>query len=269
ISFRRQRSTINSNRHAPILLTTNCIINYYKELNYFSLDTSDMIFSDYIQNLEQIRKRISDITDKYDMKGDIKNGDDVRYSFFNQLYRIIMSYNFGLVDFVRNISGGKKVKELFNVESASETSAILLDFFGFLKNGFIYSLSTLIENYFRSIYRTLFTDKNAQKEFYEIRKEVFEHFNLLKDSDYWKALSILSNIRNCIHNNGIYISRQSYIKIEYHGKINIFRNGEAHESASLDNIISVVNDIVSLVEIINEKAGYAKDISALFPIKKP
>lgn len=218
-------------------------------------------YLNYIDSLEQVRKRIDEIRDKYDIDGDIKNGNDIRYSFLNQLYRLIMSYNLGLVDFVRSAYSENKVKELYKVEDSHETTEILADYFIFLKGGFIYSISTIIENYFRSIYRTLFTDEDDLKEFYKIRKDVFERLNMKKDTDYWKSLSILSNIRNCIHNNGIYMSRQGDINIEYHGQNNIFKNGVAQESARPETILQVVNDVLSLIIEINMKVGYAKDLS--------
>ena len=41
VVFRTRIYGINSNRHAPFLLITNSFTIYYKELNNFSLDTSD------------------------------------------------------------------------------------------------------------------------------------------------------------------------------------------------------------------------------------
>ena len=41
IVLKRRNYGINSNRHAPFLLIINSFTIYYKELNIFSLDTSD------------------------------------------------------------------------------------------------------------------------------------------------------------------------------------------------------------------------------------
>ena len=42
VVFRKRIYGINSNRHAPFLLIINSFTIYYKELNNFSLDTSDL-----------------------------------------------------------------------------------------------------------------------------------------------------------------------------------------------------------------------------------
>ena len=51
VVFRTRIYGINSNRHAPFLLITNSFTIYYKELNNFSLDTSDELCE--IINLKQ------------------------------------------------------------------------------------------------------------------------------------------------------------------------------------------------------------------------
>jgi hypothetical protein len=218
-------------------------------------------FTKYIDDLELVRKRIHEIRDKYGIKNISENRNDVRYSFLNQLYRLIMSYDLGLVDFIKSTYKENKVKELFKIDDSFQTAEILLDYFNFLKLGFIYSLSSLSENYFRSIFRKLFEKEDSKKEFFEIRKRVFKELNINIESNYWKALSLLSNIRNCIHNNGIYYSSRENIEIEYHGVTYNFRNGEAQENSSPKELILILNDILSVVIEINGKVDYANDIS--------
>lgn len=215
----------------------------------------------YIEDLEQVRKRISEIRDEYDSGEIIDDNGDVRYSFLNQFYRLITSYIFGLVDFVRSTYGENKVKELFKVEDNFETAEILLDYFNFLKLGFIYSTSSLTENYLRTVFRHLFPEDDSHKEFYHIRKKVFKKLSIGLDSNYWYALSLLSNIRNCIHNNGIHISKREDIKITYHGDEYLFINNEPQNSSAPSTILLIINDILSLTYLINTEIDFSKDLS--------
>ena len=217
-------------------------------------------YAKYIDDLEIVRKRIDDIRDKHGPNKIFENANDVRYSFLNQLYRLIMSYDLGLIDFIKCTYEDNKVKTYFKTDDSFQTSEIVLDYFNFLKLGFIYSLSSISENYFRSIFRKLFEKEDPYKNFYFIRKDVFNKLEMSEESNSWKALSLLSEIRNCIHNNGI-CSNRKRIEIEYHGTKYKFVKGEAQKNSSPKELILILNDILSVVLEINDKVDNVNDIS--------
>jgi hypothetical protein len=210
----------------------------------------------YLENLEQIRDRIDEKRDHYALVKDWNFDKDIRFLFLSQLYRLIMFYDIGIVDFIDNLFGERRVETLFKLTDNKSINEVLKDYFTFLKNAFVYSLSGIVENYFRSIFKVLYPDKNNLNDFYEIRLLVFEAVEIKQESDLWKALSVLSNIRNSIHNNGIHTGKSSKtkkIEIFYDGRSHKFIDSQAQTSADPKTLIRIVNHILDIIEMINEK----------------
>ncbi len=107
-----------------------------------------------------------------------------------------MSYDLGLVFHVEKLRDNTQVKGLFGTDNTDE---ILVDYFTFLKNGFVYSYTGIIENYFRSIAKTLLDKEDHSTVFFKIRESIFLKLGINQDTAVWKALSVLSNVRNSIH----------------------------------------------------------------------
>ncbi|MEK3796961.1 hypothetical protein MHI18_01695 [Peribacillus sp. FSL H8-0477] len=78
---------------------------------------------------------------------------------------------------------------------------ILNEFHAGIKRGFFLSLHMSIESTIRIIARGLGLEK---QEFYHTYKDLLNQLNLTKKDDYMRLLNVIRNVRNTIHNNGVY-----------------------------------------------------------------
>ena len=157
-----------------------------------------------IEKLEQTRGKISIIRDKYMIDKTWAKDHDIRWEFFNQLYKLIMSFDIGIINTIENLDLDK-VQKWFKMTNPKDISDTNNAFFTFIKNGFIYSFSGILESYFRNIHKYLFDSKGKNNNsIYAIRKDIFDKLLINRKTDWWNSYSILSHVRNSIHNNGVY-----------------------------------------------------------------
>jgi len=207
-----------------------------------------------IEQLEQTRGKISIIRDKYMIDKTWAKDHDIRWEFFNQLYRLIISFDIGILNYNENLDFSK-VQKWFKMTNTKDIYDTNQAFFTFIKNGFVYSYFGILESYFRNIHKHISeSNQTSNGSFFGIREDIFDELSLDKTTDWWKALSIISNIRNSIHNNGIYTGtseKTKNITIIYKGKQHAFIENKPHNSADVQTIIDVVNDNVNLIDFIN------------------
>lgn len=109
-----------------------------------------------------------------------------------------------------------------------------------------------IESSLRPIYKVLNLGEESDN-FYNIYTSIIDEFNM--NNDYRVVFSILSKIRNTLHNNGVYIDKcQKSHNIEYKGYTYKFN----HNYAIKDVWISNLNDlyrgvVVFLKDLFNEE----------------
>ncbi|PYF74355.1 hypothetical protein B0O44_104526 [Pedobacter nutrimenti] len=142
----------------------------------------------------------------------------------------------------------------FKTDTFKDADRIYHAYIKFNKNGLIYNLSAIVERYLRIIAKELDSTIDISKGIFDIRKKIFEIVCISKTGNEWNALNLLTAIRNTIHNNGIYVN-PSLTKLDdsfsYRNSIYSFVNNTPHNYATYENLNDIINDILSLVKIIN------------------
>ena len=176
-----------------------------------------------------------------------------------------MAYYLGMIDLCRNTAHPSIIQGIFKSDSENTNKIIKIQD-KFLKIAFITVFSSIIENFFGCIYKSLFL-KKIPTSIYHVRKELFKELQLSYLSDEWLAYSILSNIRNTVHNNGIYTEESK--EILYRGRNHLFIKDKPQDSADLETIVFIQQDLFRMtMTILNHpKIISIKDIidpSSLF-----
>ena len=93
VVFRTRIYGINSNRHAPFLLITNSFTIYYKELNNFSLDTSE--FTIIEGDNKFLKDLFNALVDSFSVKAKhyLWGNDRNSISFFYSYFSVYISYH--------------------------------------------------------------------------------------------------------------------------------------------------------------------------------
>lgn len=209
---------------------------------------STEIYLRHIENLEILRGKIHNYIEQQIIVNELDLKEDIRHLFLTHWDRVLIAYYLGLIDVYRNTTNPEIIKNLFKSDDKG-TLEILKTQDRFLKLAFISVFSSIIENFLRSIYKVLFK-RNSPKSIYSVRKELFKELNMSEVSDQWKAFSIFSNIRNTIHNNGIYTEKT--LEIVYKETLHLFTNGKPHNSASLETIVLIQEDLFEMTKNILE-----------------
>lgn len=67
----------------------------------------------------------------------------------------------------------------------------------------------MIERFLRLVYSAINNpEPPGTVDYRQIRLNIFSALQIPQESDQWKAFAILVNIRNTIHNNGIFINKK-------------------------------------------------------------
>lgn len=199
--------------------------------------------------LEQTRKVIMDYRERIGSLYPWQPDRDIRIIIVNQLNNCLISHNITLKFITSQLMDLNWIKTSLSVPDNHTAFMILEGYVTNNKNGLIYSLSSVIERFFRLVY-TAVKDPTSKliEDYRQIRLKIFSFVGISLESEEWKALAILANIRNTIHNNGIYIdNRNPEINIVYRGQMEIFRNGYPHYSATYRTINLICVDLLNLI----------------------
>lgn len=211
-------------------------------------------FKIVLEESEDIRAIINQYCDYLMKNKKWKFENDIRFIFINQLNSILISHNLNINYIVRCISNAEWVKK--NMQTDNQGAFIIYEeYITYNRNALIFSLTGVVERFFRRILIELNTSSNITDEFYNIRKNVFELLEIDKEGDEWKALNVLSNIRNTIHNNGIYLTKRKDMKeiqFKYHHLHIIFKNEKLHLNSKYEILNFVLMDLINLARIIND-----------------
>ncbi|PZP47150.1 MAG: hypothetical protein DI598_11345 [Pseudopedobacter saltans] len=190
-----------------------------------------------INALEDIRTEINSFNGKslFDLR-------DVRTHFPNQLNKVLICTSLNLYNHNNNLWNKQSCDEILYTPTRGDHYQILQAYQISVKNYLIYSLSSILEAFYRNILNKLDNTEYVKKNFHFVKTNIFERLNLNKDGDSWKGISILSNIRNTIHNNGVHTSGDIVIS-NYHNNGAHFTKGMIHYNATFEMLTWICQDI--------------------------
>ncbi len=211
-------------------------------------------FDTVLQEIEKIRLKINNY---YYFLISIKKLDpecDIRVLYISQLNNILISHNLNIKYIIRNISNIDWVKNELSILDNESAFLVFDNYITYNKLALINTLSSITERFFRLILKQLDNSIQITDEFYNIRSKIFDNLNFDKDKNLWIALSILTNIRNTTHNNGIHLTKSDLlkeIKLIYHNIPVSFSNDTLHTNATYEIINLIINDLFCLATNIN------------------
>ena len=175
--------------------------------------------------------------------------NDIRNMFINQLDKVLLFHDLNSYYFIKTLQNKNEFDSILQTDSFIDYYKVLGVYQVQGKNALIFQLSSILENFFRVLIQHINPD-TANKHFYIIRKELFELLNIGKD-DEWKAISMLSNIRNTFHNNGVHTS-DDILSIVYKDINYKFVKNKAHNNANYYTLFMITEDIIKLYHKICE-----------------
>ncbi|MGE8513560.1 MAG: hypothetical protein ACN6N7_12710 [Chryseobacterium culicis] len=201
---------------------------------------------DALNSFESLRKCLKKWTENpdYDEK-------DIRNMFINQLDKVLLFHNLNSYYFINTLQNKPLFDGILQTGSLLDYQKLLQVYQVQGKNALIFQVSSILERFFRVLLQQI-KPQSINKPFYSIRKELFEALNI-EQNDEWNAISILSNIRNTFHNNGIHTSDDvpsiMYKNINYE-----FIKNDIHNNADYFTLFMITQDIVILYQKICENS---------------
>ena len=171
--------------------------------------------------------------------------------FLNQLDKVILYHNLNSYYFIKFLQNKREFDNILQTNSMIDYYNVLETYQVQAKNAFIFQLSSILERFLRVLLQLIRPNTNLNKQFYALREELFEVLDIEK-ADEWFAISILSNIRNTFHNNGVYTS-DNIPSIIYKKRTYEFIKNEIHNNADYHTLFMITQDIVNLYEKICDK----------------
>lgn len=231
-----------------------------------------------IEDFESIREKIIKTRKKLIKKYGWNPDDDLRIVIFEQLDNLIRSFDLSIAFSFRCFHDKKWIHHLLfqnmglseNIERR-ETNRIIDRLETFHRVGFIYTLSQVIEGGIRSLLRSInpkdrATD-NLSKVCIRLANEMNNPHSL---HEVRVALDLFREIRNTIHNNGLYYSLtfSKRREFEYKGKVYIFEDGVLQNNANYNLLSLITADIVLLFEFLVEDKHISRISNMPSPFKE-
>lgn len=169
---------------------------------------------------------------------------DIRISSFAKLQNAIIATTLGLKFYTDYLID----QDWWNTNSANyspdDKKRINLAYENFQKIGIIQVGFLAIESSIRSILRAI--DKTACKNATAEFKSIYEHLirtQLSLSNDWCDLLDLWREVRNTIHNNGVYFPKNGYDKtISYKGKTYQFLNGKKIDFITWDMFVELLEE---------------------------
>jgi len=213
-------------------------------------DSPIKLLQSYFNALEQLRgkalKARTSLINQYNY--DIVH--DYRISIFEQIDRLLIYHDTNVMLFFRYIMHPSYVSNLFNT-SEQDSKRIAIDYLQRTKHALIVFIQSVIESFYRSLCIPLAI--KAPFSFTKLVNTIFNHFNVSKDCNWYKANDILGKIRNTLHNNGIHTHADEYVC--YYGKTHYFSQNSLHQSAGYETIICVIKDLIDFIYYIGAETS--------------
>ncbi|RZL19855.1 MAG: hypothetical protein EOO89_02050 [Pedobacter sp.] len=215
------------------------------------IETQGKIISNNINQLVLVRLQIEIYIAMLLARHTWDKDKDVRINILNQINALLLSQQMNLQFNLERVSNHRFQKQFLNIDTFKEANMIFVTYSTFNKNGLIYNLSAVMERYLRIILTEFDPLTDISGGIYGIKKKFFSHLDLLRGSQPWNALALLSMIRNTIHNNGIYVHKDD-ATVVYRGESYNFVNGLPHDFATYENIVNIILDFLEIVKMVND-----------------
>lgn len=220
-------------------------------------------FLDAIKDFEMVRGEAIKIHDRIIQQFKWAPNGDLRISVFEQLDNLIRPLSLSLTLLVMGFRNPNLIHNLYfkNMAVAKEQEKVDIErikihLANFHKLAFLYGLSQVVEGNIRSILRALDANDRATDGFGKICERLAEKLQQpLYLLEARKGLDLLREIRNTIHNNGIYWAKYGVRTkvIEYQGDRFVFEDGKAHNNATFKVLSRITLDIIIMFnELVTE-----------------
>lgn len=203
------------------------------------------------------------IQDKYSW-----SNDDARLTVFNKINRLLASINLGyflMHSYIQKEEWWQKNQYLEATKESIENAAN--DFEMLFRIGLIHNLLYCVESSFRIYMRTLDPTacNNGRAEFQSIYRCLLKILNL--QTSNLELLDLLRNIRNTMHNNGLFFpSNDTNQTVTYKGTSYNFEVGKPNDFVKTELIVELIPDLITLIESVVTTSplvgiSYIKEIS--------
>lgn len=218
-------------------------------------------FSKVINDLENNRQDIKIYRDELLKAVSWNSNNDLRVFFLSQLDNLLISHNLNVKYIIEKLTDLNWIRLQLQISDNSGAYDVLNNYIIYNKLALIYTLSSVVERYIRVLWNKLNNKDFCNKDFYEVRKNIFLFLKFDLEGNEWKAISILFNIRNTIHNNGIHLAKGEKLKdinIHYHNRLIIFRDNSPQGNSTYENFHLILSDLLNLSRMINSHKVISK-----------
>jgi hypothetical protein len=228
-------------------------------------------YVDLTARLDQLRLSVAAAFE--DLKKNFPNIDtanDARFTMLSRSYVALTNTELGLA-FIRFHLINREWWNMVDTRAMSDADIQeqINGFSTFLKIGLIQFLFASIENSFRIFVRALYPGScnNGTAEFKNIYAFLLTKLGL---THYFPLLDLVRNIRNTIHNNGVYYHSLGNTSISYKGGQYLFELGKPIDFVSWPFVFNLVPDLLQLMvdvarSVVVSSHGIIQDPVQLIP----
>lgn len=201
----------------------------------------------YIEELEQIRKKALDL--RFNLKDNYNYNiqKDCRIIIFERINRLLIYHNLNMFLFVSHLSSPEYITKLFHT-SEIDSIRIASDYITRNRQSLILFFESIIEAYYRDLFQAW--NLNCPSSFSKILAVISKKVNIDEQSNWYISNKLLSKIRNTIHNNGLHGHNPEVIT--YHNQTYYFQTGQPQEAADYETIITMFQDILDFLFYIGQ-----------------
>lgn len=181
--------------------------------------------------------------------------NDIRQNIYKQLFKVVWPYAAGRKFLITELFYDSRFRSHFPAMSDSMRRDTITYYELLLRNGLIYWCSSVVESAIRSIFRALNPSMKGVGKFkHRILLPMLEDVGIDGQTEETRALDLLLEIRNSIHNNGVYLSVDKQDnQIEHRGKVHMFIYGKPHKSCSSEEILTIIQDVEAFFDKVFNK----------------
>lgn len=192
-----------------------------------------------LNTLEKLRRDLESIGGK---NKSVFKENDLRFYFPNQLNRVLIFNDLNLSYFERTIRNKNMLDDILPSSSVNDHFEVMKSYIYMVRLSLVIGLCTVLERYIRKLVEIIEKKEVNNENIYRLRQRLFAKMKIKEEDDLWIAQTILFNIRNTIHNNGIFTDKFPFEKV-YGGRSHSFKFGEIQSSADFRTMSFIVRDI--------------------------
>lgn len=192
-----------------------------------------------LTTLEQLRKQAEHLS--FDKLG-VYSERDIRRYLPAQLNKVLIHNNLNLNYYYQTVIYKDRLDTVLFSTTAYDHFELVKSYHGMQILSVVIGLCSVFERYIRVIAELLY-GKNMPSKIFKIREMLIVEMDISKDDPLWIGQCILFNIRNTVHNNGIFTDNFEF-NATYAGRSHWFKKGQSHCSGDFRTISFIVKDII-------------------------